>query len=759
MPVYEDVPQIDPLDLDSAPLRLPEQPVDAKYAITMVVNTMYTWEGWRRNNCDLKWQANAGLYFGTIVPRTWPGSTVPRSSLPFPIVFDHVESALPVITQALFPSDDWFQVVPESGTAPEAAKDVRDKLFYDFEHARGKFRGSARPEVARAVKQMLLDGNGGVIVRWDDKAKKAVPEFLDVKDVYMDPGLSSPDVSQSSGIIIKAKLTLAQARAYRGQDGFDIPNDDQLYGLCSAQSMTAGDNTKQITEAFRGVNYSPGSSDYNPIPADRNIELLVYYSPARIIWILGRKWVMYNERNPYGFIPAAFAPCYEVPGRFYARGIADVQEGNQRYTEALFNARLDNINLALNPPRAMRRGQILTPAQQRWSAGATYQVDNPKEDILSLAPPDVTANVYAELQYIGAAAEKRTGIDGSGAPRSGNMSRTATGVQAQMSGSAARMQQIVSNIEDYLVTPMLYMMYYINRYHLTPEDQVPAAESTSSPARVVSGAAFFNDVSFRIVAASKMLTKERLQQTLPMFFQYGLAGPLVGELSKINMTIDVKSLTKLVQDATGTSELYPLYREMTPQEVQMTQQEKQQQAQQASQGNQTRLQLGQMKAQADIQKAQIMKAPEPPDPNVAQMDQMKMQMEQQKHQMQMEMEQMKAQTQQMLAQIKLVSEQQKMQLQSQKQQMDLRMSVAQQQQKIQQGQQEHRFKLQSASEEAQTNRFHSMLDSEVQRDNAAKMGEAKVAQLKAQKSVAAKPGTSGEPKKKAMTKPRPKEAV
>jgi len=320
------------------------------------------------------------------------------------------------------------------------------------------------------------------------------------------------------------------------------------------------------------------------------------------------------------------------------------------------------------------------------------------------------------------------------------------------------MQQIVSNIEDYLITPMLYMMYYINRYHLTPEDQVPAAESTSSPARTVSGAAFFNDVSFRIVAASKMLTKERLQQTLPMFFQYGLAGPLVGELSKLNMTIDVKSLTKLVQDATGTSELYPLYREMTPQEVQTSQQEKQQQAQQAQEGNNVRLQLGQMKAQSELQKAQIMKAPEPPDPNAAVMEQMKMQMEQQKHQMQMEMERMKAQTQQMLAQIKLASEQQKMQLAGQKQQMDLRMSVAQQQQKIAQGEQEHRFKLQSASEEAQTNRFHSMLDSEVARDNAAKMGEAKVAQLKAQKSVGSKPGTSGEPKKKAMSKPRPKEA-
>lgn len=757
MPNRADVPFIDGLNLDDEPLKLPDQAVSAEYALAMVSNTMNQWEGWRRNNHDRKWETQAALYFGAMAQKHWAGSTVPRSSLAFQLVFDHVESALPVIMQSLFPSDDWFGVSPETGTTPEAAKDVRDKLFYDFEHSRGKFRGSAKPEVARAVKQILLNANGGVMVRWDAETKKSVPEFVDLKDVYFDPDLNSPDVSQSSAVILKTKMTLAQARSYRGQAGFDIPSDDQLYGLTEAPPSTAGDTTKQTSEAMRGVNFNTGSS-WNPLPSDRSLEVLVYYSPSRIIWTINRQWVMYNERNPYGFIPFAFAPCYEVAGRFYAQGIGDVQEGNQKYTESLFNSRLDNINLALNPPRAMRRGQILTPAQQRWTAGATYQVDNPKDDIRSLAPPDVTANVYAELQYIGSAAEKRTGIDGSGAPKSGNMSRTATGVQAQMSGAAARMQQIVSNIEEYMITPMLYMMYYINRFHLTPDDIVPATASSSEPSRGVSGSVFMNDISFRVVAASKMLTKERLQQTLPMFFQYGLSGPLVGELSKVNMTVDVQSLSRLVQDALGTSELYPLYRQMTPEEVQMMQQDKQQQAQQAQAGNQVRLQMGQMKAQADIQKAQIMKAPEPPSESDMAMEQMKMQMEQEKHRMQMEIEQMKAQTQAALAQIKMVSEQQKLQMAAQKQQMDLRASVQQQQAKLQMGQQEHQFKLSTMKESADQTRFDSMLDAEVNREQAKKTGDAKVEQMKAQKLISAKAAGGGSPapaRKKAEVRPRP----
>jgi hypothetical protein len=752
VPVREEVPELQQLVLDDQPLKLPDQSVTAAYALAMVVNSMAQWEGWRRNNCDAKWSAHLALYFGTLPQRTWAGSTVPRSSLPFPIVFDHVESALPVVMQALFPNDDWFQVVPETGTTPESAKDIRDKLFYDFTHARGKFRGSSQPEVGRAVKQLLQDGNGGVIVRWDEKNKRSVPEFLDIKKVYLDPGLDSPDASGSTAVVLQTKMTLAQVRAYRGQDGFDVPSDDQLYGLTDTNWQTAGDNTKQIQEAYRGVNFSPGSSDYNPIPADRSIEVLIYYSPSRIIWVMGRKWVMYNERNPYGFIPVAFAPCYEVPGRFYGLGIADVQEGNQRYTEALFNARLDNINLALNPPRAMRRGQILTPAQQRWSAGATYQVDNPKEDIFSLAPPDVTANVYAELQYIGAAAEKRTGIDGSGAPRSGNMSRTATGVQAQVQGSAARMQQIVSNVEDYLITPMLYMMYYINRYHLTPEDMVPAAESSTSPARTVSGAAFFNDVSFRIVAASKMLTKERLQQTLPMFFQYGLAGPLLGELSKVGMTVDVKSLTRLVQDATGTSEAYPLYREMTPEETQRQDQEKQQAAAQAQEGNNVRLQMTQMKVQGDLQKEVIKKQP---DEASQQADMMKAQLDQQKAQMDMQMKAFELQMKERLAEIDIKSKQMKMAMDAQSAQMKLQHQQVESQQKIQQGSQEHQMKMELSKATADQTRFDSMLDAEVNRENMKQTGAAKVEQMKAQKAVSSSPG-GGPVRKKAEVKPRAK---
>ena len=757
MPEQESIPSVYQPNLDSEPFIRPGEQIEAGTALALVTRSMHSWEAWRQANVDPKLKNHDALYYGAIAMRTWPGTTTPRSSLSFPIVFEHVEAALPVLVQSIFPNDDWFQASGEESGQSQIVQDIRDKLFYDFEHARGKFRGSARPEIVTAVKQLLQHGNGGVTVRWDAEAQKAVPEFVDIRDIYIDPGTSSPDVSNATSIIRKVTMTFDQIRAYRGQPGMDVPEDAKLYSLAGMPFYTPGEMTVQTSEAYRGVFFGAGTSDFQPNPADRKIEVLIYHTATRIIWVIGRAWVMYNEPNPYGFIPYFFAPCYEVPGRFYARGIADVQDSNQRYTEALFNARLDNVNLTLNPPRATTNGMLLTPAQQRWAPGQTFQVQNPKEDILSLAPPDITSNVYAELQYIDAAAEKRTGLSGAGVPRSGNMSRTAAGVEAQTSGAASRLQQIVANIEDYLIIPMLYAMYYVNRYHLQPEDQVHARESTKTPSRTVSGAVFLNDVSFRIVAASKMLTRDRLQSTFPFLIQYLLAGQFVGEIQKSGKTINFEELFRMLQDATGTADLYDLIREMTPQEQQQIQQEKQQQMQMADRSNQVRLQMGQMKAQTDIQKAQIQKQPTPPDETEQYAKMAEMEFEREKHQMQMQMEQMKLQVEQQLAEMKIQSEAMKAQIDQQKAQMKMQTDAQSSAMKLAGQQKEQEFKMQNSAQDSQLQRYNAELDAEVGRRHSEDEHSMKMDQMR-QMSISkmgASPGGKAGPKK-AEKKERPK---
>ena len=100
--------------------------------------------------------------------------------------------------------------------------------------------------------------------------------------------------------------------------------------------------------------------------------------------VLGREWVAFNGPNPYNFIPFAFAPCFTFLSRFYALGYPDVLGDSQRYAEALFNARLNNIALMINPPKVKKSGTLMTPGQERYFPGATFQVHttgNVKDDL------------------------------------------------------------------------------------------------------------------------------------------------------------------------------------------------------------------------------------------------------------------------------------------------------------------------------------------------------------------------------------------
>ena len=389
------------------------------------------------------------------------------------------------------------------------------------------------------------------------------------------------------------------------------------------------------------------------------IEVLIYYTKNRIVWTFNRLWTAYNEINPYGFFPFAFAPCYIFPSRFYAMSMADVQEGNQRYIEALLNGRLDEVSLMLRPPRITKRGLMMTPSQQKWTPGAVFQVDNPKEDMNFYQPQNALQNVYTEIQFLESAAEKQTGVNSmsQGTPKGGNVNRTATGVNTQIQGANNRLQDLVSNIEDYLVIPMLYKLYKIIQYHTQPNDQLPAMTTYGEYAKIPASL-FQKPIKFRMNAASRMVTKQTLQQILPFISQYLLNGQMMGSINSVGKTVDFDEYMQLVQDSTGISQSYALIRDLTEQEKQQMQQQQQssQQNQKDTMDYQARMSAIQSKAQTDheknqveLQKAQISKG----DPQV---EQQKMQMEFQMKQLEFQLKQKEMENQMLIEQMKAKAE-------------------------------------------------------------------------------------------------------
>ncbi len=685
MPEAHATPQMPFVSLEDTPLKTGLQDLEDAAALQLVRETFANYENYRGQNQEQRWKTADRLYTAFKERKNWEGTSVPRAAIANPIVFDQIEAALPIIEQSIFSGPEWFQVEAQGETAPQEARAVQAKLSYDLEHPKDNLGTSSRNELSTAFKSGLLYGNGGIAMHWDATKRRSIVEWVDIRDVYIDPGTPTPNIEDARSVIRRKWMTVDELDALRGDAQLNIPSKHVLVFMSMNPQTAYADSTRQVQAAFRGVNWDASNTNvWSPNPADKRIEVLVYYSKTRIIWTLNREWVSYNGKNPYGFYPLTFAPCYNFPGHFYAMSMPDVLEYNQVYSEDLLNKHLDELSLALDPPKTMKRSGLVLPSAQKYRPGNVVLVDDPAKDYVLQFPQGATANVWNEIQYLEIAAEKRTGVNSAsqGSPRPGNVNRTATGVQSQINGGNSRLYYLVKNIEDYLITPMLYKMYEMTRYHAAPDETFPVQGGGDNKFISVGAAAFARPVGFKMLAASKMMSREKLAQILPFVSQYFLNGQFINQLHTVGKTVDFEEFTNYIQDAVGTSKLYSFVRQMTPQE--------QQAAQQPPPEIQARMQEAQLKSQTELQKEQIKKQP---DPNAQMQAQQEMQLKQAEAQSKMEMERE-------IAMIKADAERAKAEMTIQLKKMELQIKEQEMNMKIRASMMDHQQGMQQMSEKA-----------------------------------------------------------
>lgn len=658
--VEQTPPNLPEANLEADDIRMLEEAVNNSQALAMVNQSFYSYEQYRSNNHDRRWTNADGLFTAWVPPKLWEGTNVPRAALPVPMTFSHIETVLPNVLSAIFANgnDDWFQTEAPEGVDPASARAQKGVLRYAVEEANIESGRSGQTEIGLAVQNILQYGNGFIHLEYDESLGVPTPAWLDIRDVYVDPTCSTPNIDNCRSVIVRRTVPIEDLDSMRSAE-VNIPSRSILAYLSRNAPTTLGDMTKQVQEAVRGVQYSPAQYRHSPVPSQREVEILIYYTKSRIIWVLNRVWVAVNRENPYGFIPVSSAPCYIYPGRFYALGMPDVLEGYQRYTEDLLNKRLDHLSLTVNPPRAFKRSAYLTPSQQRWYPSATYPVENPDTDVALLTPQGSTDDVYRDIQFIEILSEKTDGLNSMtmGVPRGGNVNRTKGGVQAQLGSSSDRTSYIIDNIEKYMIVPMLYKMQKMIQIHSASERQLPARSPEGPMATPASH--FQAPVRFRMLAASRVRSRQEIGAMFPFIAQYLLSGPFVSDLNRTGQTIDFGELIQMMQDATGLGRMYRLIRPLSdqekqalnqpPPEVQATQIKAQQEAQ-------VRIQMGQMKAQTesekvrgDIQRELIKKSPDPAEQQA---------------------QQMKLETEAQLAQLKMAMEAQKLDIAKQKAALD-----------------------------------------------------------------------------------------
>lgn len=375
------------------------------------------------------------------------------------VAFAQVDAAHSYLSREMLSSDEMLSVQAEGTGSPLAARQIRDRLEYVLDHNVDDYGWSARLEMKQCLLDNLIYGTCFGLIEPDYDRAQATLVRLDPRDVYVDPGCPSPIIDRARAKIIRCPKTVDEIDAFRKVKGFSVPSKSELWWLAKNRRQLNGDTSKTQQELARGVRYTPPYDDRLPLAASNLIDIFIYEGGGREIWSLDHRYIMYNEVLPFKCSRLLSAPCHIVPNRFYAMSLVDILEPIQQIQQALLNRHLDEMALALNPPRAQKRSVINTPSSLSWRPGLVQQFENPKDDLVVNQPQGITNGVWQDMSYFDGQAQSWTGISplvASGQATPGNANRTAGGIQAQQQGPMTRLANIAANFEEFFFVPLCY---------------------------------------------------------------------------------------------------------------------------------------------------------------------------------------------------------------------------------------------------------------------------------------------------------------
>ena len=548
----------------------------------------------------------------------WEGTRVPRSSLGVYVVFEQIEAMLPKLVSAVTATNAYhFQADKPGG----ADTDLSVTAWQELTLAQLD-ETDWREQVRRALKSMGIYGNGVLEVGVEqnneefiefsssirakqtailshpiagpvpvpiqtervfnrrisnEKRLKPYVRYVSVKDLYVDPNCESQRIHEAGYVVKRVYMRAEQLKALKGQPGFKIPDDDYLSNLSKSKSTANQDVTKLSAELFRYNMWNP-SQDYTSDPAQKRIAVVEYTRPERKVWWLqgatDDQSIIYNQKNKYGQINYFSVAYADVLDRWYALSVSDVAEGEQRLQQAIINARIDELALAMHPPIVKRRGVTIPWYQLKRAPGKVTEVENPKEDVVQGEIANITQQSFIEVAASENRVQRITGLTdvaafGTPSPGGNSANRTATGVNTQAGATQDRIKYIIENIEDSLINPIVNFVIKCDRKFLDTKQaaiwlQIDPRFQKLDPVKVMN-----TKVTAECRASAKMAGRLAFLQTFPMLAQTIFNPEFIQMLAQqTQRTLNVESLGDTLMDAINYSPRQPWFTPMTQQQIQ-----------------------------------------------------------------------------------------------------------------------------------------------------------------------------------------------
>lgn len=235
------------------------------------------------------------------------------------------------------------------------------------------------------MKQGLMYSATAGKVYWDFDRDHPKVELVDVFDLFPDLGATR---FEDCRFVIHRKFMSIEELEERAKAGV-YKNVSKIKGGAGADNERSSPRL-ELSE-----------DDYEDNEFNRDVEILEYWTPDRVVTLANREVILRDEENPFHDskghtrYPFVFTPFTPIPLELFGIGLIESVEGLQNELNCKRNQRLDNVNLILNRMWLVQRGTIDDMRQLRSRPGGVIFV-NDLTGIRALEPIDVTASSYQE---------------------------------------------------------------------------------------------------------------------------------------------------------------------------------------------------------------------------------------------------------------------------------------------------------------------------------------------------------------------------
>lgn len=271
------------------------------------------------------------------------------------------------------------------------------------------------------------------------------------EDVYIDPTCMG-DHDKMQFVIVRYETdlsTLKQDGRYKNLDQIQVGSEDAnshddyetIYSKVSSFTFEDNPRKKMVMYEYWG-NY-----DIN----DDGIA-----EPIVCAWV--GNTIIRLELNPYPDKKPPFivVPFNKIPFEIYGESNADLISDNQKVKTAITRGILDNMNQSNNGMVGIKKGALDPGNREKFMKGKPFEFNGSPNDFWQGSFNNIPKSAFDMLALMNNEIESITGIKSfSGGITASSLGGTATGARGALDATSSRRLNIVRNIAENLIKPLM----------------------------------------------------------------------------------------------------------------------------------------------------------------------------------------------------------------------------------------------------------------------------------------------------------------